>query len=201
MPCQQPKAVAKDWAKLCETLMKLAMKGHARSFASQKGFAIADGQANSEFLILRKLFRKEANKDTRPWNCKHCKKGFGKPTGKNHLLVDPEESLTVTSAGLKDGQCLFVVILSPQLLATGRAFALWRSGGQSDPGFGGASWKVQDLLQFWQVDRLLLGAIQVVVGIKPRCDGDVWWQLGSPKSADWSDLGLPSCHHPVICVN
>lgn len=44
MPCQQPKAVAKDWAKLCETLMKLAMKGHARS-ASLKGFAIADGQA------------------------------------------------------------------------------------------------------------------------------------------------------------
>lgn len=37
MPCQQPKSVAKDWGKLCETLMKLAMKGHARSASQKRG--------------------------------------------------------------------------------------------------------------------------------------------------------------------
>ena len=57
-----------------------------------------------------------------------AQQAFGKKhlrliTAKNRVLVDFEQ--TLEEAEIKDGECLTVLVLQPQLAATSRAFALW----------------------------------------------------------------------------
>ena len=71
-------------------------------------------------------------------------------TGEKRVLVNFEQ--TLEEAQIKDGECLTVLVLQPQLAATSKAFALWCHGdcaivtwGGAE--FGGDSSAVQDQLR------------------------------------------------------
>ena len=71
-------------------------------------------------------------------------------TGEKRVLVNFEQ--TLEEAQIKDGECLTVLVLQPQLAATSKAFALWCHGDSAivtwgGAEFGGDSSAVQDQLR------------------------------------------------------
>ena len=57
-------------------------------------------------------------------------------TGEKRVLVNFEQ--TLEEAQIKDGECLTVLVLQPQLAATSKAFALWCHGDSAIVTWGGA---------------------------------------------------------------
>ena len=57
-------------------------------------------------------------------------------TGEKRVLVNLEQTLEESQR--KDGQCLTVLVLQPQLAATRMAFALWCHGDSTIVTWGGA---------------------------------------------------------------
>ena len=82
-------------------------------------------------------------------------------TGERRVLVNFWQ--TLEEAQIKDGECLAVLVLQPQLAATSGAFALWchgdstiTTGGGAE--FGGDSSAVQDQLRSLQQVQATAGA-------------------------------------------
>ena len=71
-------------------------------------------------------------------------------TGEKRVLANLEQ--TLEEAQIKDGECLTVLVLQPQLAASNRAFALWCHGDNTLVTWGGAEYggdssAVQDQLR------------------------------------------------------
>eukprot|EP00434_Breviolum_minutum_P031260 symbB.v1.2.027641.t1/scaffold2850.1/size68925/3 len=100
-----------------------------------------------------------------------AQQAFGKKhlrliTAKNRVLADFEQ--TLEEAEIKDGECLAVLVLQPQLAATRKAFALWCHGNSAivtwgDTDFGSDSSAVQDQLRGVQQIRATPGAFAAIL--------------------------------------
>eukprot|EP00435_Cladocopium_sp_Y103_P044313 s1359_g12.t1 len=84
-----------------------------------------------------------------------------------HVLTEPTE--TLHAAGIGDGDQLTAIAQQAKLAATGRAFALWRIGGDSvvawgDPEYGGDSSWVRDQLRNVQQIVATRAAFAAILG-------------------------------------
>ena len=87
-------------------------------------------------------------------------------TGEKRVLVNLEQ--TFEEAQIKDGECLTVLVLQPQLAASNRALALWCHGDNTLVTWGGAEYggdssAVQDQLRGVQQIRATLCAFAAIL--------------------------------------
>ena len=88
-------------------------------------------------------------------------------TGERRVLVNYGQ--TLEEAQIKDGECLAVLVLQPQLAATYKAFALWCHGDSTittwgGAEFGGDSSAVQDQLRSLQQIQATFQAFAGILG-------------------------------------